>query len=88
MITVQTHYDNEWTTVVSFHIPLPTCTIVNVALSINNDPRIPHDDVAIVEGSTGEVIWNANSVDDYDEPIDIDSDMGFDPYMGCFSDDC
>ena len=25
---------------------------------------------------------------DYDEPADIDSDMGFDPYMGCFSDDC
>lgn len=25
---------------------------------------------------------------EYDEPADIDSDMGFDPYMGCFSDDC
>ena len=25
---------------------------------------------------------------DYDEPDDIDSDMGFDPYMGCFTDDC
>ena len=25
---------------------------------------------------------------DYDEPDDIDSDMGFDPYTGCFSDDC
>ena len=24
----------------------------------------------------------------YDEPDDIDSDMGFDPYMGCFTDDC
>ena len=23
-----------------------------------------------------------------DEPADIDSDMGFDPYLGCFSDDC
>lgn len=23
-----------------------------------------------------------------DEPADIDDDCGFDPYMGCFSDDC
>lgn len=25
--------------------------------------------------------------DDY-EPEDIDSDVGFDPYLGCFTDDC
>lgn len=23
-----------------------------------------------------------------DEPDDIDSDVGFDPYAGCFTDDC
>lgn len=22
------------------------------------------------------------------EPDDIDSDMGFDPYLGCYTDDC
>lgn len=26
--------------------------------------------------------------EDDEEPADIDSDCGFDPYMGCFSDDC
>jgi len=26
-------------------------------------------------------------IEDY-EPADIDSDMGFDPYLGCFTDDC
>lgn len=26
--------------------------------------------------------------DHYDEPEDIDSDCGFDPYLGCFTDDC
>lgn len=26
--------------------------------------------------------------DSWDEPADIDSDCGFDPYMGCFSNDC
>lgn len=25
---------------------------------------------------------------DYDEPDDIDDDCGFDPYMGCYTDDC
>lgn len=23
-----------------------------------------------------------------DEPADIDDDCGYDPYMGCFTDDC
>ena len=38
--------------------------------------------------ATGEVIESSDEDYDYDEPADIDSDMGFDPYMGCFSDDC
>ena len=45
----------------------------------------------LVDGETGEVIESSDDWDDYDEdyePADIDSDMGFDPYMGCFSDDC
>ena len=42
----------------------------------------------LVDGETGEVIESSNEDYDYDEPADIDSDMGFDPYMGCFSDDC
>ena len=40
----------------------------------------------LVDGETGEVIESSDSWEDY-EPADIDSDMGFDPYMGCFSDD-
>ena len=42
----------------------------------------------LVDGETGEVIESSDEDYDYDEPTDIDSDMGFDPYMGCFSDDC
>lgn len=44
--------------------------------------------VNLVDGETGEVIESSDEDYDYDEPADIDSDMGFDPYMGCFSDDC
>ena len=40
----------------------------------------------LVDGKTGKVIESSDDWDD--EPADIDSDMGFDPYMGCFSDDC
>ena len=42
----------------------------------------------LVDGETGEVSESSDEDYDYDEPADIDSDMGFDPYMGCFSDDC
>ena len=42
----------------------------------------------LIDGETGEVIESSDEDYDYDEPADIDSDMGFDPYMGCFSDDC
>ena len=42
----------------------------------------------LVDGETGEVIESSDEDYDYDEPADIDSDMGFAPYMGCFSDDC
>ena len=42
----------------------------------------------LVDGETGEVIESSDADYDYDEPADIASDMGFDPYMGCFSDDC
>lgn len=45
----------------------------------------------LVDGETGEIIESSDDWDDYDkdyESADIDSDMGFDPYMGCFSDDC
>ena len=45
----------------------------------------------LVDGETGEVIESSDDWDDYDkdyEPADIDSDMGFDPYLGCMTDDC
>ena len=41
----------------------------------------------LVDGKTGEVIQSSDEWDDDCEPANIDSDMGFDPYMGCFSDD-
>lgn len=55
-----------------------TCEVADLLSEVAN----------LVDGETGEVIESSDEDYDYDEPADIDSDMGFDPYMGCFSDDC
>lgn len=46
--------------------------------------------VLVVDMDTGEVVAEA-AEPDYNpdlEPADIDDDCGFDPYMGCYTDDC
>lgn len=42
----------------------------------------------LVDGETGEVIESSDDYDEDYEPEDVDSDCGFDPYMGCYSGDC
>ena len=44
------------------------------------------DDVAIVDSETGEILWNRGPFED--EPIDWDTEMGFNPYEGCYDYDC
>lgn len=101
MTTIQIYYKGAWTTVVTFGPSVKDYVIIDTAMAIDADPTIPHENVAVVDGFDGEVMWDAahaGILDDYAlecmehmndcEPADIDSDMGFDPYMGCFSDDC
>ena len=87
MTTIQIYYKGEWTVAVTFHTAVADYAIIDMAMAIDADPIIPHENVAIV-GEDFEVLWDTCHSADYDEPADIDSDMGFDPYMGCFSDDC
>lgn len=42
----------------------------------------------LVDGETGEVIASSDDWDDCDDGYEPDLEMGFDPYMGCYSDDC
>ena len=42
--------------------------------------------VDVLDMDTGEIIAEYNRWD-Y-EPDDIDDECGFDPYMGCYTDDC
>ena len=45
--------------------------------------------VEVIDMDTGEVEAEFTSSDnDYDEPDNIDDDCGFDPYLGCYTDDC
>lgn len=46
--------------------------------------------VSFVWDETGEEVAYSDPSEEYfeDEPADIDDDCGFDPYLGCFTDDC
>lgn len=41
--------------------------------------------VDCIDMDTGEVVYDRNS---WDEPDLFDDDCGFDPYMGCYTNDC
>lgn len=43
--------------------------------------------VLVLDLDTGEVVAEAAEPDD-DPDWDCDEDMGFDPYLGCYTDDC
>lgn len=88
MTTIRVYYKGKWETLVLIKGGVPDYAILDMAMAIDADPTIPHDNVAIVDQTDDAVLWDACSAAEYDEPADIDSDVGFDPYMGCFSDDC
>lgn len=46
--------------------------------------------VSLVGGETDEEVAYSDPPEEYfeDEPADIDDDCGFDPYLGCYTDDC
>ena len=46
--------------------------------------------VSLVWDETGEEIAYSDPTEEYfeGEPADVDDDCGFDPYLGCYTDDC
>ncbi len=45
--------------------------------------------VLVVDMDTGEVVAEVAEANDYPDPDwGYNEDMGFDPYMGCYTDDC
>ena len=55
-----------------------------------NSITTPAENIAITDLETGEVLWDYchDFEPQDDEPAFIDDDCGFDPYMGCYADDC
>ena len=54
------------------------------------NPEIGCDKVNFVDPANGNAVWSVESVDD-DEDYDYDDcdyEVGYDPYLGCFTDDC
>ena len=62
----------------------------NSQFDCGNNLYTPADDIRIMDMDTGKIVWQWS--DDHpewdDEPSNIDDDCGFDPYLGCFTDDC
>lgn len=44
--------------------------------------------VDCIDMDTGEVIYDRNSWDEPNLDWGFNEDMGYDPYMGCYTDDC
>lgn len=85
ILDAETH---EWESVALFSDIIPNEVLIDMAWALWNDVDGAAD-LAIMNMETGEIVWNAADAQEYDyEPADIDDDCGFDPYMGCYSDDC
>lgn len=54
------------------------------------DTQVYSTRIVIWDAHTGEVLaeCSPDPVEEYDLDWDYNEDMGFDPYMGCYSDDC
>lgn len=82
-------WKNEaWEVVARIDDCVPMYAIEDMGRAIACEPIIGAENVAIIDGLTGEVLWDAESEEADNEPWDIDDDCGFDPYEGCFTYDC
>ena len=59
---------------------------------MGNNLTCPADNICILDMETGEVIFDwqdeHSSWDDDPDGWGYNDDMGFDPYLGCYTDDC
>lgn len=77
----------EWTPIALFSDVLPIEALADMGATLWGYAAEGVADLAIVNMDTGEIEWSA-SVDESCEPWDdCDNDCGFDPYMGCYTDD-
>lgn len=88
MYKMMIHDGYDWTTLAEFD-PAIFDIMVQSGRSVAVNPTMSPETVVIMDCETGEILWDIDEEDEPDyEPADIDDDCGFDPYMGCFTDDC
>lgn len=52
------------------------------------DNNIEWDDDDIPEDWTFKAVYAEEDVEDTDDEWDLETEVGFDPYMGCYTDEC
>ena len=62
---------------------------IGAEFECGNSLLTPCDAIRVIDLTTGEIVLEAEvgDAEDY-KPTNIDDDCGFDPYLGCFTDDC
>ena len=87
--TISTYNNGEVKTVAVFANTINLRVIIDTACAIYEDSN-DYADVLVMDVDTGEILWNGVDAEEYDDPGDWDfnEDMGYDPYMGCYTDDC
>ena len=66
MTTIQICHKGEWKPIAAFYGYVPPHALSYMAFTIDNDPLIPHEDLAIVSLPSNEVIWDGrHGVEDY-----------------------
>lgn len=76
-----------WTLIVEYGIA--TNSEIDLVTDINGNSIETLNDIIYARTGYRDIeSYEESELDDDDEPADIDSDMGFDPYLGSFSFDC
>ena len=83
------HLENYQTeTVALFFDTVPSETLINFIDSLWKCTSIEVLSVQLFDLDTGTVMYEHSCLADEDSILDYNEDAGFDPYMGCYSDDC
>ena len=89
-------FKSEWETVATFTEDIDFDIIINCAFHIAQAKMEGVGDVCVISNKTGEVFWSylddfvsqQREYDNCDPDWGYNEDCGFDPYMGCYTDDC
>ena len=78
----------EYTPVALFSDIVPTDVLHELCVTLFENTESAST-VVVVDIDTGEVVAEVAEANDYPDPdLSYNEDMGFDPYIGCYTDDC